>query len=88
MSQWYTQRNPSFVMGNFIRDMQYANSTVWVKESAAYARRFNLNCAKYNPAALRALFHKYRRRTLDMGKPVEKYFHEFMHEGGETGSCF
>lgn len=88
MSQWYTQRNPSFVMGNFIRDMQYANSTVWVKESAAYARRFNLNCAKYNPAALRALFHKYRRGTLDMGKPVEKYFHEFMHEGGETGSCF
>jgi hypothetical protein len=85
MSQWYTQRNPSFVMGNFIRDMQYANSTVWVKESAAYARRFNLNCAKYNPAALRALFHKYRRGTLDMGKPVEKYFHEFMHEGGETG---
>lgn len=28
MSQWYTQRNPSFVMGNFIHDMQYANSTV------------------------------------------------------------
>lgn len=88
MSQWYTQRNPSFVMGNFIRDMQYANSTVWVKESAAYARRFNLNCAKCNPAALRALFHKYRNGTLDMGKPVEKHFHEFMHEGGETGSCF
>ena len=88
MSQWYTQRNPSFVMGNFIRDMQYANSTAWVKESAVYARRFNLNCAKYNPAALRALFHKYRRGTIDMGKPAEKHFHEFMHEGGETGSCF
>ena len=42
----YTTRNPGFVISNFLRDMIYANSMVWIKENPLYALRFNRNFAK------------------------------------------
>lgn len=85
LSAFYTTRNPDFVVSNFMRDMLYANSMVWVKESPNYALRFHRNVARANVAQMKILLAKHRNGTLDMGKPMEKMFHQFMMNGGETG---
>ena len=81
----YTTRNPGFVISNFLRDMIYSNSMVWVKENPLYALRFNRNFAKVNPAKMFSLLRKYENGTLDMNNETERYFNEFMRGGGETG---
>ena len=85
LSAFYTTRNPDFVVSNFIRDMIYANTMVWVKESPNYALRFHKNFAKVNPAKMKILLAKMRNETLDMNDETEKMFHLFMMNGGETG---
>ena len=85
LSAFYTTRNPDFVVSNFIRDMIYANTMVWVKESPNYALRFHKNFAKVNPAKMKILLAKMRNGTLDMNDETEKMFHLFMMNGGETG---
>lgn len=85
MSQMYTSSNPDFIYSNWIRDSIYGNSMMWVKESPAYARRFNANWAKYNPKAVRRLLIKYKEGRLDMNNYTEALFHDFMMNGGETG---
>ena len=42
----YTSLNPIFVVKNFIRDIIYANTIVWVKESPSYAMRYHGNVGK------------------------------------------
>lgn len=81
----YTTRNPGFVISNFLRDMIYSNSMVWVKENPLYSLRFNRNFAKVNPAKMFSLLRKYENGTLDMNNETERYFNEFMRGGGETG---
>jgi N12 class adenine-specific DNA methylase len=85
LSAFYTTRNPDFVVSNFMRDALYANTMVWVKESPNYAIRFHKNFGKVNPAKMKMLFGKLRNGTLDMNDEVEKMFHQFMMNGGETG---
>ena len=85
LSAFYTTRNPDFVVSNFIRDMLYANSMVWVKESPNYALRFHRNIARCNPAQLKLLLAKHRKGTLDMNNKLEHMFYQFMMNGGETG---
>lgn len=85
LSAFYTTRNPDFIVSNFVRDMLYTNSMVWIKESPNYALRFNRNVAKVNPARMKILLAKHRNGRLDMDHPVEKMFHLFMMNGGETG---
>ena len=85
LSAFYTTRNPDFVVSNFVRDMIYANTMVWVKESGNYAWRFHLNFAKVNPVVMKHLFAKLRNGKLDRSNPLEKQFREFMLNGGETG---
>lgn len=85
LSAFYTTRNPDFVMSNFVRDMLYANTMVWVKESGNYAWRFHLNFARVNPVVMKRLFAKLRDGKLDRSNPLEKQFREFMLNGGETG---
>ena len=85
LSAFYTTRNPDFVVSNFVRDMLYANTMVWVKESPNYAWRYNRNFARVNPAMMKLLFAKLRNGTLDMNDETEKMFHQFMMNGGETG---
>lgn len=85
LSAFYTTRNPDFVVSNFMRDALYANTMVWVKESPNYAIRFHKNFGKVNPAKMKMLFGKLRNGTLDMNDEVEKMFHQFMLNGGETG---
>lgn len=85
LSAFYTTRNPDFVVSNFVRDMMYANTMVWVKESPNYAWRFHKNVAKVNPAKMKVLLAKLRNGTLDLNDETEKMFHLFMMNGGETG---
>ena len=85
LSAFYTTRNPDFVVSNFVRDMLYSNTMVWVKESPNYAWRYNRNFARVNPALMKLLFAKLRNGTLDMNDETEKMFRQFMMNGGETG---
>lgn len=85
LSAFYTTRNPDFVVGNFFRDMLYSNCMTWVKESPRYALRFHKNFARFNPITMRRLLGKWENGTLDMSKPAESMFYQFMKNGGETG---
>ena len=85
MSAFYTTRNPEFVLSNFLRDAMYANSTMWVRETPNYAIKFNKNFMKCNPAMLYRLLQKHNSGTLDMNDEMERAFHQFMMNGGETG---
>ena len=85
LSAFYTTRNPDFVVSNFMRDMLYANTMVWAKESPNYALRFHKNFGKVNPAKMKVLLAKLRSGTLDMNDETEKAFSLFMANGGETG---
>lgn len=46
LSSLYTTLQPDFIASNFLRDMVYSNSMVWVKESPKYAIQYNMNFAK------------------------------------------
>lgn len=85
LSSVYTTKNPDFIVSNFMRDMMYANTMVWVKESPNYAWRFHKNFAKVNPAKMKILLTKLRNGMLDMNDKTEYAFHLFMMNGGETG---
>lgn len=85
LSAFYTTRRPDFVLSNFIRDMLYANSIVWVKERPNYALRFHRNIGRCNPAQMKILLSKHRKGELDMNNSLEHMFHQFMMNGGETG---
>ena len=85
LSNVYTTKNINFVASNFVRDIVYTNSMVWVKESPKYAMKFHKNCLKYNPAYMMRLFSKLENGTLDMSNEDEKLFMEFYKNGGETG---
>lgn len=85
LSAFYTTRNPDFVVSNFIRDMLYSNSMVWVKESPSYALRFHNNVTRCNPAQMAILLSRHRKGELDMSDKFEYMFHQFMMNGGETG---
>ena len=81
----FTTRNPNFVVSNFLRDAIYSNSTVWVKESPAYAWSFNTNFAKVNPLKMYSLVQRYAKGQLDMNNEIEKAYRDFILNGGETG---
>lgn len=81
----YTTRNPDFMVSNFLRDALYTNTMTWVKENPRYAARFNANFLRINPIRMARLVNRYNNNTLDMNDPIERKFHEFIMEGGETG---
>jgi hypothetical protein len=63
---------------------------VWVKETPAYAWKYNQNWKKVT-ANITSLVKKYKKyedgdkSALDMNDPMQKMFFEFMTNGGETG---
>lgn len=85
LSSLYTTLQPDFIASNFLRDMVYSNSMVWVKESPKYAIQYNMNFAKLPIVRMVMLLDKYCRGTLDMNDEIEKMFYQFMMNGGETG---
>ena len=85
LSAGYTTRNPVFGIKNFFRDMLFSNCMTWIKESPRYALRFHYNFGKFNPITMRWLLGKWENGTLDLNKPTQNMFYQFMKNGGETG---
>jgi hypothetical protein len=99
MAQLCTSYNPEFVMRNAFRDAEFASSNVTSKEGARYGALWtkyyaqlglykgasNISLKDFSGSTGLGLFAKYRNGTLDNSDKVQKYFKEFMENGGETG---
>ena len=99
MAQLCTSYNPEFVMRNIMRDAEFASSNVTSKEGARYGALWakyyaqlglykgasNISFKDLSGTAGLGLFAKYRNGTLDTSDKVQRYFKEFMENGGETG---
>nr|DAM90262.1 MAG TPA: ParB ddrB-like ParB superfamily domain [Caudoviricetes sp.] len=84
LAGFYTSDNPNFVVKNFIRDIIYANTIVWVKESPSYALRYHKNVGKL-AGQMHRLVYLYDHGKLDMSNETHRAFKLFMENGGETG---
>lgn len=86
MSKVFTTWNPEFVIGNLSRDLMFAGTAVAIKEDKPYARKYAGNITHILlKASLPRLLYKWEKGTLDDNKDIERYFIEFMRNGGETG---
>lgn len=99
MAQLCTSYNPEFVMRNIMRDAEFASSNVTSKEGARYGSLWakyyaqlclykgasNISFKDLSGTTGLGLFAKYRNGTLDTSDKVQRYFKEFMENGGETG---
>ena len=99
MAQLCTSYNPEFVMRNMIKDFEFASTNLLAKEGLVYTKRFEQYYAKvgiiegirnsklkdFADTVGFGLFAKYRNGTLDTNDKVQRYFKEFMENGGETG---
>ena len=99
MAQLCTSYNPEFVMRNAFRDAEFASSNVTSKEGARYGALWakyyaqlglykgasNISLKDFSGSTGLGLFAKYRNGTLDTSDKVQRYFKEFMKNGGETG---
>lgn len=75
----FTTRNPAFVMSNLSRDIIFSMAAINIKEDGKYSARFRNNIFKAMPVIMRNL------RGNDKGTESDKYFKEFIENGGETG---
>lgn len=99
MAQLCTSYNPEFVMRNIMRDAEFASSNVTSKEGARYGALWakyyaqlglykgasNISFKDLSGTTGLGLFAKYRNGTLDTSDKVQRYFKEFMENGGKTG---
>lgn len=99
MAQLCTSYNPEFVMRNIMRDAEFASSNVTSKEGARYGALWakyyaqlglykgasNISFKDLSGTTGLGLFAKYRNGTLDTSDKIQRYFKEFMENGGETG---
>ena len=99
MAQACTSYNPEFVMRNMIRDFEFASTNLLAKEGMAYNKTFekyyaqvgliegirNTKLSDFKKMTGFGLFSKYRNGTLDTSDKIQRYFKEFMENGGETG---
>lgn len=99
MAQLCTSYNPEFVMRNIMRDAEFASSNVTSKEGARYGALWakyyaqlglykgasNISFKDLSGTTGFGLFAKYRNGTLDTSDKIQRYFKEFMENGGETG---
>ena len=99
MAQLCTSYNPEFVMRNIMRDAEFASINVTSKEGARYGALWakyyaqlglykgasNISVKDLGGTTGLGLFAKYRNGTLDTSDKVQRYFKEFMENGGETG---
>lgn len=84
LAGFYTSLSPNFVVKNFIRDIIYANTIAWVKESPTYAMTYHANVAKL-AGQMHRLVYLYEHGKLDMSNETHRAFKLFMENGGETG---
>lgn len=80
MSANMTSRNPTFVMRNLMRDVLFSATAVYIKEDGKYTGRYYRNLVTVMPAIMRGVSGK-----ENLNKAVDRYFKEFLENGGETG---
>lgn len=86
MARAFTSMNPAFVVSNLSRDIIWAGTAVAIKENAAYTAKYNKNVTEcLVKAQLPRLLVKYKNGRLDRNNDLERYFDEFIRNGGETG---
>ena len=86
MARMFTSQNPAFIITNLSRDVIWAGTAVAIKEDAAYNAQYQKNIlSSLAKGKLISLVHKFNNGTLDDSVEVEKYFAEFIKNGGETG---
>ncbi|WP_301345894.1 LPD38 domain-containing protein [uncultured Muribaculum sp.] len=87
MSKSFTTWNPAFVVTNLSRDMIFSGVAVGIKENATYAGQYTRNIRNlfFSKGNLFNLLRKYNNGKLDMNDEIERYFYEFLTNGGETG---
>lgn len=86
MASMFTSKNPAFIATNLLRDVIWAGTAVAIKENAAYTARYTKNVSEcLLKAQLPRLLVKFKNGTLDMNNELERYFDEFIRNGGETG---
>lgn len=84
MAANFTTRNPAFILSNMSRDIIFSTSAIWIKENWKYAKRFDKNIVR-NTKAIVGLMARYKSDKLDMSNSRDRYFLEFLENGGETG---
>ena len=99
MAQSVTSLNPEFVISNFQRDLASASLISTGKYGAGYTKDFLVNVKRLgvltgtmshkkeyrNAAGIYTLYSKYKSGNLDNNNEMERYFAEFIANGGETG---
>ena len=99
MAKSVTSLNPEFVISNFQRDLASASLISTGKYGVGYTKDFLVNVKRLgvltgtmshkkeyrNAAGIYTLYNKYKSGTLDNNNEMERYFAEFMQNGGETG---
>ena len=97
VSKNVTSLRPNFLLSNLKRDILSSNMVGFVKYGIKYTRMFdkfvkdNLSIVDVKGAkagkmrGIYALYHRYNNGTLDLNDKRDRYFKEFMENGGETG---
>ena len=86
MARAFTSQNPAFIFTNLSRDVIWAGTAVAIKEDKKYTAQYTKNISgALLKGKLPRLIHKFQKGTLDPNVEIEKYFEEFIRNGGETG---
>ena len=81
-----TSKNPAFVLANLSMDTIQAMTYTAIREDGAYNRQAMSNALMvFSKGLMPQLIYKWQHGTLDFNNEVERYFNEFMTNGGETG---
>lgn len=94
-AQLNTSLNPDFVSSNLVRDLTFASANL-TKEGMGYTWDFCKEYAKNWGSMVRrkdggfdggylGMFRRYKEGRLDANNQKERWFKEFMDNGGETG---
>jgi hypothetical protein len=84
MAGAFTTKNPTFIVRNLSRDLIFANSAVIAKEPLDYGNRFRKNQFTVMKKVGKLLY-LYKHGRLDENDEWQRYFSEFIRNGGETG---
>ena len=92
-----TSWSPEFIARNLARDIVASSITAAVKEGPKYTAMFEKNLMNsLSPIGVKGvrqgkftgmynLYVRYKNGKLDMNNPRDRYFNEFIKNGGETG---
>ncbi len=94
-AQLNTSFNPDFMSSNLMRDLTFASANL-TKEGMGYTWDFCMEYAKNWGSMVRrkdgnfdggylGMFRRYKEGRLDANNQKERWFKEFMDNGGETG---